>query len=77
LSRRSVPSCRCTAAASSTKARCSLFAKAYKYEESIAGALGDVGREDRNTGPLISGDRYDPILIVSKVIGWSGRPCVR
>ena len=45
------------------------FAKAYKYEESIAALSGMSGVKIATLDRLISGDRYDPILIVSKVIG--------
>ena len=46
-----------------------LFAKAYKYEESIAALSAMSGVRIATLDRLISGDRYDPILIVSKVIG--------
>ena len=46
-----------------------LFAKAYKYEESIATLSAMSGVKIATLDRLISGDRYDPILIVSKVIG--------
>lgn len=46
-----------------------LFAKAYKYEESIAALSAMSGVKIATLDRLISGDRYDPILIVSKVIG--------
>jgi len=45
------------------------FAKAYKYEESIATLSAMSGVKIATLDRLISGDRYDPILIVSKVIG--------
>ena len=45
------------------------FAKAYKYEESIAALSAMSGVMIATLDRLISGDRYDPILIVSKVIG--------
>lgn len=45
------------------------FAKAYKYEESIAALSVMSGVKIATLDRLISGDRYDPILIVSKVIG--------
>jgi uncharacterized protein (DUF2336 family) len=44
------------------------FAKAYKYEESIAALSAMSGVKVATLDRLISGDRYDPILIVSKVI---------
>lgn len=45
------------------------FAKAHKYEESIASLSAMSGVRITTLDRLISGDRYDPILIVSKVIG--------
>ncbi|MGQ0682954.1 DUF2336 domain-containing protein [Bradyrhizobium sp.] len=45
------------------------FAKAHKYEESIATLSAMSGVKIATLDRLISGDRYDPILIVSKVIG--------
>jgi uncharacterized protein (DUF2336 family) len=45
------------------------FAKAHKYEESIATLSAMSGVKIGTLDRLISGDRYDPILIVSKVIG--------
>jgi uncharacterized protein (DUF2336 family) len=45
------------------------FAKAHKYEESIAALSAMSGVMIATLDRLISGDRYDPILIVSKVIG--------
>jgi uncharacterized protein (DUF2336 family) len=45
------------------------FAKAHKYEESIAALSAMSGVKIATLDRLISGDRYDPILIVSKVIG--------
>jgi uncharacterized protein (DUF2336 family) len=45
------------------------FAKAYRYEESIAALSGMSGVKIATLDRLISGDRYDPILIVSKTIG--------
>ena len=45
------------------------FAKAHKYEESIAALAVMSGVKIATLDRLISGDRYDPILIVSKVIG--------
>jgi uncharacterized protein (DUF2336 family) len=46
-----------------------LFAKAYKYEESIAALSAMSGVRIATLDRLISSDRYDPILIVGKVIG--------
>jgi Uncharacterised protein conserved in bacteria (DUF2336) len=45
------------------------FAKAYKYEESIAALSAMSGVKIATLDRLIAGDRYDPILIVSKTIG--------
>lgn len=45
------------------------FAKAYKYEESIATLSAMSGVKIATLDRLISGDRYDPILMVSRVIG--------
>ena len=51
------------------KARCSDFAKAYKYEESVAALSAMSGVKIATLDRLIAGDRYDPILIVGKTIG--------
>ncbi|MCP4616365.1 MAG: DUF2336 domain-containing protein [Bradyrhizobium sp.] len=45
------------------------FARAHQYEESIAALSAMSGVKIATLDRLISGDRYDPILIVSKVIG--------
>src|SRR5204863_3474971 len=45
------------------------FAKAYKYEESVAALSAMSGVKIATLDRLIAGDRYDPILIVSKTIG--------
>jgi uncharacterized protein (DUF2336 family) len=45
------------------------FAKAFKYEESIATLSAMSGVRIATLDRLIAGDRYDPILIVSKTIG--------
>ena len=45
------------------------FAKARKYEESIAALSAMSGVKIATLDRLIAGDRYDPILIVCKVIG--------
>jgi uncharacterized protein (DUF2336 family) len=45
------------------------FARAYKYEESIAALSALSGVKIPTLDRLMSGDRYDPILIVSKTIG--------
>ena len=45
------------------------FAKEHQYEESIAALAAMSGVKIATLDRLISGDRYDPILIVSKVIG--------
>ena len=52
------------------------FAKAYKYEESVATLSAMSGVKIATLDRLISGDRYDPILMVSKVIGFEW-PTVR
>jgi uncharacterized protein (DUF2336 family) len=44
------------------------FAKAYKYEESIVALSAMSGVKIAILDQLIEGDRYDPILIVGKVI---------
>ena len=45
------------------------FAKAYRYEESIAALSAMSGMRISTLDNLISGDRSDPILIVGKTIG--------
>jgi uncharacterized protein (DUF2336 family) len=45
------------------------FARAYKYEESVAALSAMAAVKIATLDRLISGDRYDPILIVGKVIG--------
>jgi uncharacterized protein (DUF2336 family) len=45
------------------------FARAHKYEESIAALSAMSGVKIATLDRLIAGDRYDPILIVSKAIG--------
>ena len=45
------------------------FAREHQYEESIAALAAMSGVRIATLDRLISGDRYDPILIVSKVIG--------
>jgi len=45
------------------------FAKAFKYEESIATLSALTGVKIETLDRLISGDRYDPILIAGKTIG--------
>ena len=45
------------------------FAKAFKYEESIATLSALTGVKIETLDHLISGDRYDPILIAGKTIG--------
>ncbi len=45
------------------------FAKAHKYEESIAALSAISGVEIATLDRLISGDRHDPVLIVGKMIG--------
>jgi len=44
------------------------FAKAHKYEESIAALSALTGVKIATLDRLIAGERYDPILIVGKVI---------
>ncbi|MGY8710629.1 DUF2336 domain-containing protein [Bradyrhizobium sp. 18BD] len=52
------------------------FAKAHKYEESIASLSAMAGIRLSILDRLVSGDRYDPILIVGRMLnlGW---PTVR
>jgi uncharacterized protein (DUF2336 family) len=52
------------------------FAKAHKYEEAIAALSAMSGIRLSILGRLIAGDRYDPILILGRVLnlGW---PTVR
>ncbi len=45
------------------------FVRAHKYEESIAALSAMSGVKIATLDRLIAGDRYDPILIVSKAIG--------
>ena len=45
------------------------FAKAFKYEESVAALSAMTGVKIETLDRLISGDRYDPILIAGKAIG--------
>ena len=45
------------------------FAKAYRYEESIAALSALSGVKIATLDRLISGDRHDPVLIVGKAIG--------
>jgi len=45
------------------------FAKAYKYEESIAALSAMSAVKIATLDRLIAGDRHDPILIVGKAIG--------
>ena len=45
------------------------FAKAFKYEESIAALAAMSGVRIGTLDRLITGERYDPILIVGKVVG--------
>ena len=45
------------------------FAKAFKYEESVAALSAMTGVKIETLDRLISGDRYDPILIAGKTIG--------
>ncbi len=45
------------------------FAKAYKYEESVAALSAMSGVKIATLDRLMAGDRHDPILIVGKAIG--------
>ncbi len=45
------------------------FARAFKYEESIAALSAMSGVKVETLDRLISGDRFDPILIAGKTIG--------
>lgn len=45
------------------------FAKVFKYEEAIAALAAMTGVKIETLDRLISGDRYDPILIAGKTIG--------
>jgi uncharacterized protein (DUF2336 family) len=45
------------------------FARAFRYEESVAALSAMSGVKIATLDRLISGDRYDPILIVGKTIG--------
>jgi uncharacterized protein (DUF2336 family) len=45
------------------------FAKVFKYEESVAALSAMTGVKIETLDRLISGDRYDPILVAGKNIG--------
>ena len=45
------------------------FAKSYRYEESVAALSAMSGVKIVNLDKLITGERFDPILIVGKTIG--------
>jgi uncharacterized protein (DUF2336 family) len=45
------------------------FARAYKYEESVAALSAMSGVKIATLDRLISGDRHDPLLIVGKTVG--------
>ncbi len=45
------------------------FAKAYRYEEAVAALAAMSGVKIGTLDNLISGDRYDPVLILGKAIG--------
>lgn len=45
------------------------FAKSYKYEESVCALAAMTGVKIGTLDELITGDRYDPILIACKTIG--------
>ena len=44
------------------------FAKAFKYEESVAALSAMTGVKIATLDRLIAGDRYDPILIAGKAV---------
>ncbi len=66
--RRNAPCWRCTATAHWRSALLN-FARAFKYEESIAALSAMSGVKIETLDRLISGDRFDPILIAGKTIG--------
>jgi uncharacterized protein (DUF2336 family) len=45
------------------------FAKSYKYEESVAALSAMTGVKIATLDRLITGERYDPILIAGKAVG--------
>jgi uncharacterized protein (DUF2336 family) len=45
------------------------FAKAFKYEESVAALSAMAGVKIATLDSLIAGDRHDPILIIGKALG--------
>jgi uncharacterized protein DUF2336 len=45
------------------------FAKAYKFEESVAALSAMSGVQIATLDRLMSGERHDPILIIGKAIG--------
>ena len=45
------------------------FAKSYQYEEAIAALAAMSGVRIASLDRLISGDRYDPILIIGRRLG--------
>ena len=45
------------------------FAKAFKYEETIAALAAMSGVKVGTLDRLIAGERYDPLLIIGKVVG--------
>jgi uncharacterized protein (DUF2336 family) len=45
------------------------FAKSYRYEEAVAALSAMSGVRIQSLDTLISGDRYDPILMLGKTIG--------
>ena len=67
--RRSARSWRCIAPANSNEGALLGFAKAYKYEESVAALSAMSAVKIATLDRLIAGDRHDPILIVGKAIG--------
>jgi uncharacterized protein (DUF2336 family) len=52
------------------------FAKSFKYEEAVAALAAMTGAKIVTLDRLISGDRYDPILIAGKTLGFEW-PTVR
>ena len=67
--RRNAPCWRCINAGELNEAALLGFAKAFKYEESVATLSAMAAVKLDTLDRLIAGDRHDPILIVGKVIG--------
>ncbi len=57
-----------TARACRTKSALLGFARAFKYEESVAALSAITGVKIETLDRLIAGDRYDPILIAGKAV---------